>query len=192
MRRKTICLSIAMMAAAVAFAQQTVTVTLKNNLKCELNDVPATVSLKEWPDTKSATVVADGKEIPYQIDDLDKDGNPTLASSIEQYTYRQLVNDIKRSEQPDREPTEIEMILACQMVKARFDTQAAIFVRDTLGAKPVDESKMDATLSANQYEQLTDEELELLAAHRAKKAADDQRSPAEASSSLVKPEDKHA
>lgn len=123
---------------------------------------------------------------------LDKDGNPTLASSIEQYTYRQLVNDIKRSEQPDREPTEIEMILACQMVKARFDTQAAIFVRDTLGAKPVDESKMDATLSANQYEQLTDEELELLAAHRAKKAADDQRSQAEASSSLVKPEDKHA
>lgn len=123
---------------------------------------------------------------------LDKDGNPTLASSIEQYTYRQLVNDIKRSEQPDREPTEIEMILACQMVKARFDTQAAIFVRDTLGAKPVDESKMDATLSANQYEQLSDEELELLAAHRAQKAADDQRSPAEASSSLVKPEDKHA
>ena len=122
---------------------------------------------------------------------LDKDGNPTLASSIEQYTYRQLVNDIKRSEQPDREPTEIEMILACQMVKARFDTQAAIFVRDTLGAKPVDESKMDATLSANQYEQLTDEELELLAAHRAQKAADDQRSPAESSSSLVKPEDKH-
>ena len=122
---------------------------------------------------------------------LDKDGNPTLASSIEQYTYRQLVNDIKRSEQPDREPTEIEMILACQMVKARFDTQAAIFVRDTLGAKPVDESKMDANLSANQYEQLTDEELELLAAHRANKAADDQRSQAEASSSLVKPEDKH-
>ena len=122
---------------------------------------------------------------------LDKDGNPTLASSIEQYTYRQLVNDIKRSEQPDREPTEIEMILACQMVKARFDTQAAIFVRDTLGAKPIDESKMDATLSANQYEQLTDEELELLAAHRAQKAADDQRSQAEASSSLVKPEDKH-
>lgn len=122
---------------------------------------------------------------------LDKDGNPTLASSIEQYTYRQLVNDIKRSEQPDREPTEIEMILACQMVKARFDTQAAIFVRDTLGAKPVDESKMDATLSANQYEQLTDEELELLAAHRAQKAADDQRSPAEASSTLAKPEDKH-
>ena len=122
---------------------------------------------------------------------LDKDGNPTLASSIEQYTYRQLVNDIKRSEQPDREPTEIEMILACQMVKARFDTQAAIFVRDTLGAKPVDESKMDATLSANQYEQLTDEELELLAAHRAQKAADDQRSQAKASSSLVKPEDKH-
>ena len=105
-------------------------------------------------------------------EEVDKFGNETLASSIEKYTYGQLVKDIKQSDEPDRQPTNIEMILGCQMMKARFDTQAAIFIRDTLGAKPVDESKMDATLSANQYEQLSDEELELLAAHRAKKAAE--------------------
>ena len=61
------------------------------------------------------------------------------------------------------------MILHCQMVKARTDTSAAVFIRDTLGAKPVDESKVDAQLS-NPYEQLTDEELELLQEMRKKKA----------------------
>ena len=54
------------------------------------------------------------------------------------------------------------------MVKARTDTSAAVFIRDTLGAKPVDESKVDAQLS-NPYEQLTDEELEMLRAAREKK-----------------------
>ena len=65
----------AIMATSASLAQQTVTVTLKNNLKCELNDVPATLSLKEFNGTRSATVIEDGKEIPYQIDDFDKDGN---------------------------------------------------------------------------------------------------------------------
>lgn len=103
---------------------------------------------------------------------VDKYGNPDLNSLIEQYSYNKLKADIATLGDKDREPTELEMIMMCQMVKARTDTQAAIFVRDTLGAKPVDESKMDATLSANPYEQMTDEELELLAEHRAKKAAE--------------------
>lgn len=101
--------------------------------------------------------------------DYDKDGNPTLRSSLEDYSYRSLKRDItalcKRDGLEEREPTELEMIMQCQIAKARFDTNAAIFVRDTLGAKPVDESKIDATLS-NPYEELTDEELALLAAHR--------------------------
>ena len=101
--------------------------------------------------------------------DYDKDGNPTLRSSLEDYSYRSLKRDIaalcKRDGTEEREPTELEMIMQCQIAKARFDTNAAIFVRDTLGAKPVDESKIDATLS-NPYETLTDEELALLVAHR--------------------------
>lgn len=115
-----------------------------------------------------------------------KDGDITPASTIEKYTYEHLVKDIKELTKEDRQPTEIEMIMACQIVKARYDTNAAVFVRDTLGAKPVDESKMDATLSANPYEKLTDEELELLAAHRAAAAAqqqlDDQTAPSPAPS----------
>lgn len=101
--------------------------------------------------------------------DYDKDGNPTLRSSLEDYSYNSLKRDIatlcKQNGIDNREPTELEMIMQCQIAKARFDTNAAIFIRDTLGAKPVDESKIDATLS-NPYESLTDEELALLAEHR--------------------------
>lgn len=100
---------------------------------------------------------------------VDKDGNETFNSTLERYSYEQLSNDIKELAKEDRAPTEIEMIMKCQMVKARTDTSAAIFVRDTLGAKPVDETKMDATVS-NPYESLTDEELELIAKIREEKA----------------------
>lgn len=97
----------------------------------------------------------------------DKEGNETLGSQIERYTYSSLAEDIATLQHTDRKPTELEMIIGCQILKARTDTSAAIFVRDTLGAKPVDESKMDHTLHS-EYEQLSDEELELLAAHRDK------------------------
>ena len=99
----------------------------------------------------------------------DKDGNETLNSQIESYSYNKLQQDIQQLGKEDRQPTELEMILHCQMVKARTDTSAAVFIRDTLGAKPVDESKVDAQLS-NPYEQLSDEELELLREMREKKA----------------------
>lgn len=99
----------------------------------------------------------------------DKEGNMTLQSEIENYSYNKLCEDIKRLGDQDRAPTELEMIMQCQAVRARFDTQAAIFVRDTVGAKPVDESKVDATVG-NQYEQLSDEELQLLLDYREKKS----------------------
>lgn len=75
MNRKAICLMAAFMATSASLAQHTVTVTMRNNLKCELKDVPATISLKEFYGTRSATVIENGKETPYQIDDFDKDGN---------------------------------------------------------------------------------------------------------------------
>lgn len=77
-----------------------------------------------------------------------------------------MSEDIKELAKENRKPTELEMILHCQIVKARTDTSAAVFVRDTLGAKPVDETKVDAQVT-NPYENLTDAELELLQKHRA-------------------------
>lgn len=102
------------------------------------------------------------------IQTFDKEGNPTLQSEIESYSYCKLKNDIHNLGKENREPTELEMIIQCQIVKARFDTSAATFVRDTLGAKPVDESKIDAQIN-NPYESLSDEELEAIANMRAAK-----------------------
>ena len=100
---------------------------------------------------------------------IDKDGNPTLSAMIETYSYNKLKRDIEALGEADREPTELEMIMMCQTIKARYDTNAAMFIRDTLGAKPVDESKISAQVN-NPYETLSDEELDMLAKAREQKA----------------------
>lgn len=123
------------------------------------------------------------------ITTFDKDGNETLNSKIETYSYNKLAKDINSLQSENREPTELEMILHCQMVKARTDTSAAVFIRDTLGAKPVDESKVDANV-VNPYESLTDEEIEMLQQARERKALEAAQPSAEnVSLPLVEPGD---
>lgn len=115
-----------------------------------------------WKHVGMAILQNPARKAPEQ---LDKEGNETLQSAIERYSYDKLSNDLKQLGEKDRAPTELEMILQCQIMRARFDTSAAIFVRDTLGAKPVDETKIDAAVH-NPYEELSDEELELIAERR--------------------------
>ena len=63
-----------MLACAPAlYAQQTVSVTVINPTKAERSDEPVVVSLAEYGDIRSAEVICDGKEIPYQLDDLNQD-----------------------------------------------------------------------------------------------------------------------
>ena len=119
-----------------------------------------------WKSVGMAILQNPAVRMPVQYD---KEGNTTLQCDLENYSYDQLSKDIKQLGEKDRAPTELEMILQCQIVKARWDTSAAVFVRDTLGAKPVDETKLDASVH-NPYEELTDEELEMLAAMREQKA----------------------
>ncbi len=85
----------------------------------------------------------------------------TREGAIESYTYRKLTEELKAI---GRQPTELEMIFHCQAARARFDTSAAVFVRDTVGAKPVDESKV--TVGRSQYEEMSDDELEALLRYR--------------------------
>lgn len=137
----------------------------------DVREIKETLSVFKDPKTArmawrsvGQAILARPAAIPTQR--FNNQGEETNDSQLEGYTYQQLSRDIKALGNPDRtQPTEIEMILACQILKARTDTGAAIFVRDTLGAKPVDESKQDLTVS-NPYESLTDDELELLAKHR--------------------------
>lgn len=120
---------------------------------------------KAWQHVGHAIAVSPASK-PFVA--FDKDGNPTLQSEIESYSYAQLHQDLQSLGDADRAPTELEMIMKCQMIRARHDVSAATFIRDTIGAKPVDESKLTADIN-NPYESLTDEELEMLQAMRARK-----------------------
>ncbi len=63
-----------MLACAPAlYAQQTVSVTVINPTKADRSDEPVVISLTEYGDIRSAEVICDGKEIPYQLDDLNQD-----------------------------------------------------------------------------------------------------------------------
>lgn len=94
-----------------------------------------------------------------------KEGLDTYEDLVEQYGYNALKRDIDTLSKEKREPTQLEMILQCQAIHARHNPASAAFIRDTVGAKPVDESKVEQH-NLNAYETLTDEELELLRQHR--------------------------
>lgn len=119
----------------------------------------------------------------------------TRDGSIESYTYQKLTEELKSV---GRQPTELEMIFHCQAARARFDTSAAVFVRDTVGAKPIDESKV--TVGRSQYEEMSDDELEALLRYRQQRdggktyTVEADTSTAEADTStatIAEPEDGH-
>lgn len=103
------------------------------------------------------------------VEVLNKDGVETFESAVQSYTYRSLKNDVDHLMFGDAGPTEMEMIMACQAVMARTSPAAFTAFLDRTGGKPVDETKLDAQVT-NPYESLTDEELELIAELRRKKA----------------------
>ena len=100
-----------------------------------------------------------------------KDGADTYDDMVEKYSYNSLAKDVQSlvdaagKPQEPREPTELEMIFRCQAIHARHNPASAQFIRDTVGAKPIDESKVEQT-NLNVYETLTDDELEALSAYR--------------------------
>ena len=64
---------IALMAlSSAAFAQQTITVCVSNPSTAARTDEPVIISLAPYGDICSALITANGKEIPYQLDDLDQ------------------------------------------------------------------------------------------------------------------------
>ena len=115
----------------------------------------------------------------------------TRDGSIEAYTYDKLCRELKEidGKGKGRQPTELEMIFHCQAAKARFDTSAAVFVRDTVGAKPVDESKV--TVGRSQYEEMSDDELEALLRYRQSKTYEAEGVPTEEHTAEAEPNGSH-
>lgn len=115
----------------------------------------------------------------------------TREGAIERYTYDKLCRELKEidGKGKGRQPTELEMIFHCQAAKARFDTSAAVFVRDTVGAKPIDESKV--TVGRSQYEEMSDDELEALLRYRQSKTYEAESVPTEEPTAEAEPNGSH-
>ncbi len=71
--KQVIALFLLSMMTMTASASKSITVTVSNPTNNERNDVPVVVSLKAYGEIRSALVTCKGKEIPCQLDDLDKD-----------------------------------------------------------------------------------------------------------------------
>jgi hypothetical protein len=105
---------------------------------------------------------------PIQI--VDKDGNLTPTSQIEIAVWRHLKDELEAMGF-DRLPTEGEMMEACQQYYSRHNAASYTARRDSMGAKPIDETKQQVQVN-NPLEDLSDEELlvmqKALEEHRAK------------------------
>lgn len=97
---------------------------------------------------------------------VDKAGNETLESQIYKEAYSNVLARLK-NEGKDRMPMKAELIVEANMIRAAFDTQTFNTVLDRTAGKV----KEEISIGTGQFEELTDEELAALAAHRAAKKA---------------------
>lgn len=100
----------------------------------------------------------------------DKDGNLTPTSQVELAVWNHLKSELEEMGL-DRLPTEGEMMEACQQYYARHNASSYTARRDSMGAKPIDETKQQVSVN-NPLEDLSDDELlvmqQALEAHRQK------------------------
>lgn len=87
----------------------------------------------------------------------DKDGNETKESVIERNIWNHILEE-HRQAGINRLPSEGEMMEACQQYYARHNAASYVARRDSMGAKPIDETKQNLQVN-NPLEELSDEEL---------------------------------
>lgn len=92
---------------------------------------------------------------PVQI--ADKDGNLSPQAQLEMAVWNHLKTELE-AQGLDRLPTEGEMMDACQQYYSRHNANAYTARRDSMGAKPIDETKQSVQVN-NPLEGLSDEEL---------------------------------
>lgn len=71
-----------------------------------------------------------------------------------------------------RNPSKWELINETRALAAVYDTQSAVFIRDTAGFKPVDETKNEQNIRVSPLREYTEEELERIIAEESKKRKD--------------------
>lgn len=91
----------------------------------------------------------------------DKNGNELPQSTLDRQAY-QNVKQRLLAQGLDREPQQAEMMIENAILRSRFDNSTF----NTMLERTMGKVKDEIVVSANEYETMTDEELELLAKHR--------------------------
>ena len=94
---------------------------------------------------------------------LDKNGNVSPQTELDQMAYLNVKNRLL-AEGKNREPMQAEMMVENAILRSRFDNNTLNLLLERTAGKV----KEELNVSANQFESLSDEELELLAAFREK------------------------
>lgn len=116
---------------------------------------------KAWSNLIGCALEGDAAPLPVSYD---KDGKPTFQSELDNMAYD---NVKKRLEENgiSRKPMQAELIVETNILRARFSDNTFNTILERTAGKVKDE----IAVTQNPYEELTDEELELLATERAKK-----------------------
>ena len=116
---------------------------------------------KAWRDFIGTSLVSPGKALP---ETLDKDGNPTFQSQLDQMAYKNVKARLE-AQGLSREPMQAELIVENNILRARFNDTTFNTVLDRTAGKVREE----VAVNNSPFEELTDEELEALAAFRESK-----------------------
>lgn len=103
---------------------------------------------------------SDAAKLP---DFIDAHGNTTPQSEIYSAAYRAVQRRLA-AEGLDREPMKAEILIEASVIRAAFDNTTLNLILDRTAGKV----KEEISIGVGQYEELSDEELQLLATHRAK------------------------
>jgi len=120
---------------------------------------------KAWKDLMNTSL---NGEAAAPLEVVDKAGNPTLESQIYQAAYLSVQKTLKDADK-DRKPMKAEVIVEANLIRAGYDTSTFNLVLDRTAGKV----KEEISIGTGQYEELDDEELALLVAHREAKAKED-------------------
>ena len=110
---------------------------------------------KAWKEIIGASLESPGKALPTTIDP--KSGEPTFQSQLDMQAYTN-VKDRLKAQGLDREPQQAELIVECNILRSRFnDTTFNTILERTAG-----KVKEELSVNKSAFEDLTDEELEVL------------------------------
>lgn len=116
-----------------------------------------------WRRFIAKSLESDAVELP---DFEDGHGNTTPQSEIYKRAMRSVHERLK-AEGLTRKPMKAEVLIEASVIRAAFDTGTLNVILDRTAGKV----KEEISMGVGQFEALTDEELDLLAAHRSKQIA---------------------